>query len=125
MKKKAKCRKNKTIFQSLSTAGKGVVTVLKAEDSVRAMFLATVLLPAAAWWAGCSALEILIIAFVWMQVVTSEIFNSSLEQAMDYASDKEYHPIIKKGKDFAAASVFIIAGFAWGVSFFLILKRVF
>ena len=35
---------------------------------------------------------------------------------MDYASDRKYHPIIKKGKDFAAASVLILAGFGWLVA---------
>ena len=48
------------------------------------------------------------------------VVNETLEKAMDYASGKEFHPLIKLGKDYAAGSVFLLSVLATFVSLFIL-----
>ena len=80
---------------------------------------------ALAAWAKASRMEILLVLFAWVQVIVGEIFNTSLEKAMDYASGREFHPLIKLGKDYAAGSVFVLSILASCISLFVLGARFF
>lgn len=117
--------KNPTIWKSTLIAAGGVVSVFKHERKIRLAGAVAVTCVALAAWTGASHVEVLLILFAWVQVIVGEIFNTSLEKAMDYASGKEFHPLIKRGKDYAAASVFVLSVLASGVSLFILGGRLF
>lgn len=61
------------------------------------------------FWLGLSASDwamiIIAIALVW----TAEFINTALEAVVDLASQHEYHPLARVGKDVGAAAVLIAA----------------
>lgn len=99
--------------------------VFRKEKKVRLAFAVTALSLFLALWVDASYLEILVILSAWIQVIVGEIFNTSLEKAMDYASGKEFHPLIKLGKDYAAGSVFVLSILAACLSLLIIGMRYF
>ena len=112
--------KNLTFSKSVAIAAHGFVTVFKNEAKVRLSFLVAFIFVSLAIWIKVSYIELFLILFAWAQVVVGEIFNTSLEKAMDYASDKEFHPLSELGKDYAAGSVFVLSVFASCSSLFII-----
>lgn len=119
---KPRIEKNPTFLRSWTIAAKGLVTVFKHELKVRFGFSVALASLAAAIWLNVSFLEILFILYAWAQVLVGEIFNTALEKAMDYAAGKEFHPLIKRGKDYAAASVFLLSCLATFVTLFILFK---
>ncbi len=116
-------RKNPTFFKSSIIAARGLVTVFKSERKLRYAFFVMWSTTAVALWMRISYLEILFIFSAWAQVIVGEIFNTSLEKAMDYAAGKEFHPLIKRGKDYAAASVFVLSVVATIITLFIIGRK--
>lgn len=122
---KSLAEKNPTFWKSTLIAAKGFVEVFKSERKIRLAFAVVFIFLALAIWLKTSYLETLFILFLWIQVIVGEIFNTSLEKAMDYASGKEFHPLIKRGKDYAAASVFVLSVVASVVSLFILGTKIF
>ena len=120
MKNSKSTGKNLTFWKSTSIAARGFVQVFQSEKKVRLAFIVAFIFTYLAILVKVSHLEILFILFTWIQVIVGEIFNTSLEKAMDYASDKEFHPLIRRGKDYAAASVFVLTVLASSISIFII-----
>jgi len=118
-------QKNPTFLKSTIIAARGFVQVFRSERKIRFAFVVTSVCLILARVAKASDLEVLLILFAWVQVIVGEIFNTSLEKAMDYASDKEYHPLIKRAKDYAAASVFVLSLLASYISLFILGTRFF
>lgn len=115
--------KSKTPFHSMATAAVGLFSVLKTEGSVRSIALAGIVFSIAAFIKGVTFIEGAVLAFVWVQVMVCDIFNTALEKTLDYASNKEYHKWVKLGKDFAASTVLLVASFAWIFSLLLIFRE--
>ena len=67
--------------------------------------------------------QILMVLFSWVVALICEIFNTALEKALDYASGKEYHPLIRDGKDYASACTFVALVFAGTLALFLLWNR--
>ena len=112
--------KNPDFLKSWWIAANGFLTVFKKERKIRLAAAILVIFLALSFWLETTYLEKLFILFVWVQVIVGEIFNTSLEKAMDYASGKEFHPLIKLGKDYAAASVFVLSVLASVISVFIL-----
>ena len=117
--------KNPTFLKSTLVAARGFVTVFNSERKIRLACVVMLIFVALAVWTKTSYTNTLLILFAWTQVVVGEIFNTSLEKAMDYSSGREFHPLIKRGKDYAAASVFVLSVFASAVSLFVLGRRYF
>jgi diacylglycerol kinase (ATP) len=117
--------KNPTFFKSTLTAAKGFVTVFRNERKVRLAAVVVLIFSGLAVWLEATTLEILFIFIAWVQVIVGEIFNTSLEKAMDYSSGREFHPLIKLGKDYAAASVFVLSVLASAISLFILGSKFF
>src|SRR6185436_15009029 len=117
--------KNPTFLKSSAIAARGFGTVFMHERKIRLAYVILLLCVAAAVCVQASYLETLFILFAWTQVIVGEIFNTSLEKAMDYASGKEFHPLIKRGKDYAAASVFVLSVLATVVTLVILGMRYF
>ena len=56
----------------------------------------------------------------WVVSLICELFNTALEKAMDYTSGKEYHVLIRQGKDYAAACTFAALVFAGCLTLFVL-----
>ncbi len=108
--------KNPTFFHSTAIAARGFATVFRHEWKVRLAFAVLIICVSLAVWLNASYMEIMLILLAWTQVIVGEIFNTSIEKAMDYSSGHEFHPLIRLGKDYAAASVFVLTVFASVVS---------
>jgi|GEM_PF-1443186 len=119
-----KVGKNSSMMRSIKVASLGFLLALRSEKSVRRIFICGASAVLICVFLGAGYLETTFLAFAWMICMTFEIFNTALEKAMDYACGKEYHPLIKKGKDFAGASVFIASSFALVLSLVIILNSV-
>ncbi len=117
--------KNPTLRKSTLIAAQGFMTIFKAERKIRLAFAVALIFFVLAVWLKRAYLEILFILFAWIQVIVGEIFNTSLEKAMDYSSGKEFHPLIKRGKDYAAASVFVLSVLASAVSLYILGNKLF
>ena len=117
--------KNPTFWKSTLIAAQGFVTIFKSERKIRLAFVVVLIFFGLAVWLKVAYLEILFILFAWIQVIVGEIFNTSLEKAMDYSSGKEFHPLIKRGKDYAAASVFVLSVLASAVSLYILGNKLF
>lgn len=112
--------KNPTFIKSSITAAKGFVQVFNKERKIRFAYVVLSISVGLAVSVDASYLEVLFVLFAWTQVIVGEIFNTSLEKAMDYASGREFHPLIKRGKDYAAASVFVLSVLATFITLFIL-----
>lgn len=61
------------------------------------------------FWLGLSAGDWAMITIAIALVWTAEFINTALEAVVDLASQHEYHPLAKVGKDVGAAAVLIAA----------------
>ena len=117
--------KNPTFWISTLTAARGFRTLVQQERKIRLALAVTVIVIGLAVWLRTSYLETLLLLVVCIQVIVGETVNTSLEKAMDYASGMAFHPLIKRGKDYAAASVFLLSVLASIVSLVILARRYF
>src|SRR4030042_1985376 len=96
-------------LESFRCAFRGVRTLLASQHNARIHLLATVAACALGWLLGISALEWCAVAIVIALVWTAEAFNTAFELLCDVASP-EFHPLVRKGKDVAAAAGLLAAG---------------
>ena len=120
-----KIEKNHSLAESIYVAAFGLLGVLRTEKGIQLILYFALSFIFLCFFLRVSYLETLVLILAWLLVLTYEIFNTALEKALDYVSHKEYSPLIKKGKDFAAASVFVAACFANGFSLFILLNKIF
>ena len=125
MKNLKKVWENPTFIKSWAIAAGGLLLALRSEKKVRIAIVVLIVFASLAIWMGIPRLEIIIIICMWIQVIVGEIFNTALEKVMDYSSGKEFHPLIKLGKDYAAGSVFLLSVLAAFVSIFILANRSF
>jgi diacylglycerol kinase (ATP) len=93
-------------LDSFRWAFRGVWTLLISQPNARIHLLATVSACAAGLLLGISRLEWCAIALAIVVVWTAEALNTAFEFLCDVASP-EFHPLVQKGKDVAAAAVLL------------------
>ena len=123
MRKPHSTEKCRTLWDSTSCAGRGFLYAVLTEDKVRLVVIFTVLLTTGCFFADVGYFQILMVVFAWVLALICEMFNTALEKALDYASGKEYHPLIRQGKDYAAACTFIAIIFASSLTIFVLYER--
>ena len=94
--------------ESFRCAFRGVRTLLVSQHNARIHLLATVLAFGLGLLLGISLLEWCAIAVAIVVVWTAEALNTAFELLCDVASP-EFHPLVQKGKDVAAAAVLLSA----------------
>ena len=99
-----------SLLQSFRHAWEGVRTTFLQERNFRLHVLATVLVVLAGSVMGLSRMEWLAIGGAIALMMTSELFNTSLEKICD-AVTLEKHPYIKLAKDAAAGACLVMACF--------------
>ena len=123
MRKPHSTEKCRTLWDSAACAGRGFLYAVLTEDKVRLVAIFTVFLTAGCFFADVGYFQILMVVFAWVLALICEMFNTALEKALDYASGKEYHPLIRQGKDYAAACTFIAIIFASFLTLFVLWER--
>ena len=95
-------------LESFRCAFRGVGTLLATQHNARIHLLATVCVCGLGFLIGISRLEWCALAVAIVMVWTAEALNTAFEFLCDVASP-EFHPLIQKAKDVAAAAVLLSA----------------
>src|SRR3990167_5553039 len=115
---------NSPLWKSTVTAAKGFIFAIRTEKKVRQVVIAMACVVTVCIIADVGYFQILMIIFSWVLALICEMFNTALEKALDYASGKEYHILIRQGKDYAAACTFVALVFALALALFVIIEAV-
>ena len=92
----------------------GFKAAFKNEDAFRQeLFLAAVLVPLGLYL-GKTGVEKALLVSVVLLVLIVELFNSAIEAAVDHTSI-DVHPLAKRAKDIASASVIVALAIVIGV----------
>ena len=125
MRKPNSTEKYRNLWESTQGAAMGFYNALRAEEKVRQVFFWMVTVMVICMVADVGYFQILMVIFSWVIVLICEIFNTALEKVLDYTAGKEFHPLVRDGKDYAAACTFISILFAGSLCAFLIWDRLF
>lgn len=96
------------LLRSFKYAGQGLALLLRSQRNARIHALASIAVIGAGFWVGISRMEWCVVVLAIAAVWATEGLNTAIEFLADEAT-KEYHPLIKKAKDAAAAAVLITA----------------
>lgn len=112
-------REMRKLYQSFKAAFIGFNYCVKYERNYRIHLSAVFYVLVLAYLSDMPALEIALLFLCFALVLTSEMFNTSIEATIDLKVDT-YHPIAKVAKDVAAGAVLISTIFtsAVGVAVF-------
>ncbi len=113
----------KNLFESTVGAASGLIYALCTEKKILQVFLLMVGVTIICMIADVGYFQILMIIFSWVLALICEMFNTALEKALDYASGKEFHLLIKQGKDYAGACTFVALVFAGSLAIFVLSER--
>lgn len=98
----------------------GFKAAFQNEDAFRQeLFLATILVPLGLYLGKTGVEKALLIAVVLLVLIV-ELFNSAIEAAVDHTSI-DVHPLAKRAKDIASASVIVALAIVisvWGLVLF-------
>lgn len=98
----------KRFMLSLKHALNGLYIAYKEEKNFRVHVFFSLLVPLLAWVLGCSLLEWFILIITISIVLMAELFNTAIENTLDWLKPS-YHLIVKRVKDLSAAAVLIVA----------------
>lgn len=101
-------KKNTNFYQSLTYALCGFFHALRSERNLRFHLAAASGVVLFAWVYGISRAEWAVLAVVIGMVISGELINTAVENAVDTATD-EFNPFAKAAKDTAAAAVLVSA----------------
>jgi len=96
-------------IQSFGYAFQGLGTLFRETPNAQIQLIAAIVAVTMGFVLHISTEEWLAVIIVIGLVLAMEAINSALETLADYACNRQIHPLIKKGKDLAAASVLIAA----------------
>lgn len=97
-----------TFVRSFGYAIQGFVTAVTTERNIKVQLLVGVLAIVAGFVLKIDALSWVLVALCIGLVIFAELVNTSIEAIVDLAT-QELHPLAKRAKDIAAASVFTLS----------------
>lgn len=110
--------KNKSFLKSLSCAAVGLLKPFAAERNMRIHFSFANLIMIFAYFFGLSRTEWAVLVLTVSAVITAELINTAVENAVDTAV-KDFSPTAKAAKDIAAGAVLFTAIVSVAVGFIL------
>ncbi|MFV0556263.1 MAG: diacylglycerol kinase family protein [Lactovum sp.] len=116
--------KNKDLLVSLQFALTGVITAIKEEKNIRRHLISSVLVIIAGLIFRIERLDWLFLFLAIFLVISAELFNSSIENVVDLASDYRFYMRAKRSKDMAAGAVLVLSAFAVLVGLFIFLPKI-
>jgi len=115
-------KKKRNFVDSFRDALAGILHCLMNERNMRTHFIAGILVYVAALYFKLPGVEIAVIALTVGLVITAELINTAIENAVDLVTE-EYRPLAKIAKDVAAGAVLLSAFTAVLVGVALFLPR--
>lgn len=112
-------------WESTKGAATGFFRAIHREKKIRQVFIALCAATILCIFADVGYFQILMVIFAWVVSLICEIFNTAIEKALDYACGKEFHPLVKQGKDYAAACTFVSLVFSVCLTIFVTVERYF
>lgn len=97
-----------SFIRSFGYAIEGFVTAVKTERNIKVMLVAGVLTVVAGLIAQLEMISWALIAICIGLVIFAELCNTAMEAIVDLAT-QELHPLAKRAKDIAAASVYVLS----------------
>lgn len=97
-----------SFIRSFGYAIEGFVTAVRTERNIKVMLAAGVLTVIAGFLVHLDIAEWAVIAICIGLVIHGELCNTAMESIVDLAT-QEYHPLAKRAKDIAAASVYVLS----------------
>ena len=97
-----------SFLKSFSYAMEGFVTAVKTERNIKVMLVAGVCTVIAGCIVGLDIAEWATIIICCGLVIHGELCNTAMEAIVDLAT-QEFHPLAKRAKDIAAASVYVLS----------------
>ena len=97
-----------TFFQSFRYALEGLVTAVKTERNINVMLLLGAITVVAGALVGLDSVSWCLIVICCGLVIFAELCNTAMETIVDLAT-QELHPLAKRAKDIAAASVYVLS----------------
>lgn len=118
-------QRNTNFYQSLTYALSGLFYAIRRERNLRFHIAAASGITLFGFFYGLDRIEWAILAAVFGTVISSELVNTAVENAVDTATH-EYHPNAKAAKDTAAAAVLVsaIVSIVTGVCIFSDVQRI-
>ena len=101
-------REHPTFLRSFRYAIEGFVTAVTTERNIKVQLTVGAATYIAGLIVGLNWLEWCIITICIGLVIFGELINTSIEAIVDLAT-QELHPLAKRAKDIAAASVFVLS----------------
>jgi diacylglycerol kinase (ATP) len=115
--------KYKNICESTVGAATGLWRAIRTEHKIRQVFVCLIVAITICKIADVGYFQILIVIFSWVLALICEMFNTALEKALDYTCGMVFHPLIRQGKDYAAACTFVALLFALALTSFVLWDR--
>ena len=97
-----------SFLRSFGYAIEGFTTAVRTERNIKVMLAAGVVAVAAGLAIGLTAVEWCLVALCCGMVIFAELCNTAMEAIVDLAT-QELHPLAKRAKDIAAASVYTLS----------------
>lgn len=110
-------------IKSFSYASKGIAMLFKEEHNARIHITVAILVIIASIFFKISVTEWIAVLLCIGGVFSAEAINSAIESLADAVSE-EYHPLIKKCKDFAAAGVLLFVIFVVIVGLIIFVPKI-
>ncbi len=123
MQEKNSTKPYRNFWESTKGASSGFMYALRHEKKVRHVCYALITAVLLCILADVGYFQIMIVILSWIISLICEIFNTALEKALDYACNKEFHPLVKQGKDYASACTFISLVFAVSLTIIVVWSR--
>lgn len=101
-------KEHPTFIRSFSFAIEGFVTAVRTERNIKVMLAIGVAAIGAGIVIGLDAPSWCLILICCGLVIHAELINTAFEAAVDLAT-QELHPLAKRAKDIAAASVYVLS----------------
>ena len=116
--------KNRHFVQSFKFAVIGLLTAYKEERNVRFHVASIILVVILGAFLHVSVSEWLWLFLAVFVVLSSEIWNSAIENVVDLSTKYERNPLAKKAKDMAAGAVLLAAIFALLIGIVIFLPKI-
>jgi diacylglycerol kinase (ATP) len=110
-------------FSSFNDAATGLVRAARTQRNIRYHLLFAFLAVMVSLLLNISRTEFIMITLVIGMVITAELFNSAVEEAVDLVSEN-YHPLAKTAKDTAAGAVLVASAVALTCGYLILAPKI-
>ena len=111
------------MLKSFKNALRGIFISIKEERNLKIIFIVFIIVVAAGLVFSLSIIQWIIILLCCALVISAEMINSSIENAIDLYTD-EYSQLARKAKDIAAGSTLIVSIFSAVIGLLIFIPRI-